>query len=64
MSSQYSMILFTKHLSKLIESFSKYDTEDSVKNFAWIQDFFHAQTTPEFTSQEEDSLDILLRQQA
>lgn len=48
--------LFTEHLSKLTEWFAKYFTEENVEKFAWIQDSFHAQCPPEFTSLEKESL--------
>lgn len=54
--SQNLMSLITEHLSKLTEWFSKYFAEDNVEKFAWIQNPFHAQAPPEFTSQEEESL--------
>lgn len=54
--SQDLMALFTEHLSKLTEWFSKYFAYDDVEKFAWIQDPFHAQAPPGFTSQDEESL--------
>lgn len=54
--SQDLLSLFTEHLSKLSEWFAKYFTEENVEQFAWIQDPFHAQSLPEFTSLEEESL--------
>jgi hypothetical protein len=54
--SQDLLSLSTEHLSKLIAWFAKYFAEENVEKFAWIQNPFHAQAPPEFTSQEEESL--------
>ena len=54
--SQDLKALFTEHLSKLTEWFSKYFADDEVEKFAWIQDPFNAETSPGFTSQNEESL--------
>lgn len=54
--SQELVAIFTEHLSKLIEWFSKYFANDDVEKFAWIQDPFHTQGPPDFTSQEEENL--------
>jgi hypothetical protein len=54
--SQDLLSLFTEHLSKLTEWFPKYFAEGNVEKFPWIQDPFHSQTSPEFTSQDEESL--------
>mgnify|MGYP002775206681 CR=1 FL=1 len=54
--SQDLIALFTEHLAKLTEYFSKYFAEDDVEKFAWIQDPFHAQSPQGFTSQDEESL--------
>ncbi|XP_074036235.1 protein FAM200B-like [Leptinotarsa decemlineata] len=42
--SQDLIALFTEHLAKLTEWFSKYFADDDVEKFAWIQDPFHAQS--------------------
>ncbi|VEN39056.1 unnamed protein product, partial [Callosobruchus maculatus] len=44
--SQDLMALFTEHLWKLTEWFTKFCRNDDVKKFAWIQDPFHTQTPP------------------
>ncbi|KAL4709399.1 hypothetical protein ACJJTC_001195 [Scirpophaga incertulas] len=54
--SQDLITLFTEHLAKLTEYFSKYFADDDVEKFAWIQDPFHAQSPQGFTSQDEESL--------
>jgi hypothetical protein len=54
--SQDLLSLFTEHLSKLTEWFAKYFADGNVEKFPWIQDPFHSQAPPEFTSQEEESL--------
>jgi hypothetical protein len=54
--SQDLLSLFTEHLSKLTELFAKYFAEGNAEIFPWIQDPFHSQAPPEFTSQEEESL--------
>jgi hypothetical protein len=54
--SQDLLSLFTEHLSKLTEWFAKYFAEGNVEKFPWIQDPFHSQIPPDFTSQDEESL--------
>ncbi|KAK4873943.1 hypothetical protein RN001_013303 [Aquatica leii] len=53
--SQNLTMLFSEHLSKLIEWFLKHLSEDHVKKNASIENRFQAQAPPEFILQEEET---------
>ncbi|CAH2293732.1 Hypothetical predicted protein, partial [Pelobates cultripes] len=49
---------FEDHLSQIIQWFEEYFQEDDINKFAWIQDPFRVKAPSEFTSTEEESLEL------
>jgi hypothetical protein len=48
-------MVYARQYHAHLEWFAKYFAKGNVEKFPWIQDPFHSQAPPEFTSQEEES---------